>query len=66
MQHHKNLLLWCCDGVQFAAIVFCLWQVYFGPPPDEPARTKMKRLALVAASVLLVSCIAEIVIRRAF
>jgi hypothetical protein len=66
VQHYKSLLIWCCDGVQFAVVVSSLWLMYHGPSHDDTTKARMKRFALVAFSVFLISWVVEVIIERTF
>jgi hypothetical protein len=66
MQHYKNLLIYCCYGVMLVATAVGLRQVYYGPDPDDPAKKRMKRLILIACSVMLIFGIGAVIIQWVF
>lgn len=55
MQHYRGILICCCEAVQFVVMLLLLWQVYYGPSPDEKTKVKNKRLVIFGCFVLFVS-----------
>jgi hypothetical protein len=66
MHFYKNLVIFCCIGVQLAAFAVILRQLYFGPHADDPEKAKMKRIISIACFVLLISCIGAVTIQWVF
>jgi hypothetical protein len=71
MQHYKNLLSYCCNGVQLVLIVAMLKQAYFVPycddsPSGDLAKARMKKIVCIECLVLLIACISPAIIRWVF
>jgi hypothetical protein len=57
MQHYKDVLIWCSEGVQIFVMLFLVWQAYHSPSPDDKTKAKTKRFVIVACFVLFFSYI---------
>ena len=64
MQHYEEILIWCCEGVQIVVMLFLLWQVYYGPFPDNKTKAKAKRFVIIACFVLFVSYVFKMIIEH--
>jgi hypothetical protein len=64
MQHYKDVLIWCCEGVQIFVMLLLVWQVYNGPSPDDKTKVKTKRLVIIACFVLFFSYIFKMIIEH--
>ncbi len=64
IQHYRDILIWCCEAVQFVVILLLLWQVYYGPSPDQKTKVQNKRLVIFGCCVLFVSYLLKMTIEH--
>ena len=64
IQHYRDILIWCCEGVQFVVMLLLVWQVYYGLSPDDKTRVKHKRLVIFGCFILFFSYIFKMIIEH--